>query len=57
VHPQDVVRNQTVTGFLDIVSYNKQKIEAGEEGIWECDIFVGVFVDVILLLMCQLKSD
>ena len=43
-----MVGDLPVVFFVDIVCYNKKKIESRKQRIWEGDVLVRVFVDVIL---------
>ena len=48
VHAENVIRNHSVVFFIHVVRDDEEKVETGEKRIWKCNVFVRVFVDVIL---------
>jgi hypothetical protein len=48
VHPQDMVCNHAVPGFVHIVCYDKEQIKTREKGVGKCNILVRVLVDIVL---------
>ncbi len=48
VHSKDMVGNPAIPFFFNVVCHDKEKIETGEEGVWERNVFVRVLVNIVL---------
>ena len=48
VHPQDVLRDESVSLVVDVVGDDEKEVETGEERVGEGDVLVRVLVHVVL---------